>query len=71
MIFDELSFHDATIHAVKDNSATQTLDFIMDFPVDLENNVFKKKVLRFNNAVVYIKKEIPFAGHPATKPDTL
>jgi hypothetical protein len=65
MIFDELSFHDATILEVKENTATQILEMLLDFPVDWVNNVFKRKVLRFNDAIVYIKKEIPFSRHPS------
>lgn len=64
MIFDELSFHDAVILEVKEDTATQTLDFVLDFPVDWENNKFEKKVLRFKDAIVYVKKEILFAGCP-------
>ena len=65
MIFDEFSFHDATIIEVNEDPATQTLDFLLDFPIDWENNVFKNKVLRFKGAIVYTKKEIPFMGQPA------
>lgn len=64
MIFDQLSFHDATILEVSEDTATQTLNLVLDFPIDWENNVFEKKVLRFIDAIVYIKKEIPFAGQP-------
>ena len=64
MIFDELSFHDTKILEVREDTATQTLDVLLNFPVDWENNAFAKKILRFHNAIVYIKKEIPFAGHP-------
>ena len=65
MLFDELSFHDATMLEVKEDTSNQTLDFILDFPVDWKNNVFKNKVLRFKDAIVYIKKEIPFLGRPS------
>jgi hypothetical protein len=65
MIFDDFSFHDATILKVEEDTASQTLDFILDFPVDWQNNLFENKVLRFKDAIVYIKKEIPFLGHPA------
>ena len=64
MIFDDFSFHDATILKVAEDTASQTLDFTLDFPVDWENNLFENKVLRFKDAIVYIKKEIPFLGHP-------
>ena len=65
MIFDELSFHDATILEVKEDTASQTLDFLLDFPSDRENNIFIKRVLRRKGAIFYIKKEIPFLGSPA------
>jgi hypothetical protein len=65
MIFDELSFHDATILEVREDTASQTLDFLLDFPIDWQNNVFENKLLRFKDAIVYIKKEIPFLGRPA------
>ena len=70
MIFDELSFQDATVLEVKEDN--QTLDFILDFPVDWENNVFKNKVLRFKDAIVYIKKNpvyrtTIYAGNKTTR----
>jgi hypothetical protein len=65
MIFDDFSFHDSTILKVVEDTAGQTVDFTLDFPVDWENNLFAKKVLRFKDAIVYIKKEIPFLGQPA------
>jgi hypothetical protein len=34
MIFDELSFHDATILEVKEDTASQTLDFLLDLKID-------------------------------------
>ncbi|ANE49959.1 hypothetical protein [Flavisolibacter tropicus] len=64
MIFDDFSFHDAIVLEVREDTASQTLDFLLHFPVDWENNVFENKVLRFKDAIVYIKKEIPFLGRP-------
>ena len=63
MLFDELSFHDAMILEVKEDAFNQSIDFLLEYPVDWEKNVFEKRILRFKNAVVYIKKEIPFTGY--------
>ena len=49
---------------VREDSDKQTIDFLLDYPIDWENNRFEQKILRFKGAVVYIKKEIPFTGHP-------
>ena len=64
MIFDEISFHDSTILSVTENTKNQTLDFELDYFIDWENQVSVKKVLQFKDAIVYVKKEIPFAGMP-------
>ncbi len=64
MILEDTPFHDAMILAVTENTYDQSLDFLLDFPVDWENNVFEKRTLRLKNVVVYIKKEIPFIGPP-------
>lgn len=65
MLFNDISFHDAQILKVVEDSKVQTLDFYLNFPVDWENNLFEKKILRVKNVLVYTKKEIPFAGYPA------
>jgi hypothetical protein len=65
MIFDDISFHDSTILEVVEHSKEQTLDFLLDFYVDWENHKSEKRVLRFKDAIVYIKKEIPFLGSPS------
>lgn len=64
-IFEQLSFHDSTILEVKEDTQNQTLDFLLDYPTDWDNNIFEKKVLRFIDAIIYIKKEIPFSGSPS------
>lgn len=64
MLFDELSFHDSQILEVKENSFDQTIDFLLDFPVNWDENKFEKRILRFKDVAVYIKKEIPFSGYP-------
>ena len=63
MLFDEISFHDAAILEVKEDTFNQTIDFLLDFPTDWENNIFEKKVLRFKGVVFYLKKEMPFSGY--------
>lgn len=65
MLINEISFHDAQILKVVEDSEVQTIDFYLNFPVDWENNHFQKKILRFKDVLVYTKKEIPFAGYPA------
>lgn len=65
MLFEHLSFHDLAILEVKEDTKTQTIDFLLDYPTDWDNNIFEKKVLRFIDAIVYIKKEIPFSGQPS------
>ena|SRR5215510_2522307 len=64
MLFDDISFHDAQILEVRENAFDQTIDFLLDFPINWEDNKFEKRILRFKNVVVYIKKEIPFSGYP-------
>jgi hypothetical protein len=64
MIFDEISFHDSTILWVTENTKDQTLDFQINFFVDWANQISEIKILRFKDAIVYVKKEIPFNGMP-------
>ena len=64
-LFEDLSFHDSVILEVKEDTKNQTLDFLLHYPTNWENNLFENKLLRFIDAIVYIKKEIPFLGSPA------
>lgn len=64
MLFDDISFHDSVIFEVRENTFDQTIDFLLKFPTNWKENIFEKKILRFKNVVVYIKKEIPFSGYP-------
>ena len=64
MFFTDTSFHDALILKVKEHSSNQTIDFILDFPVNWEENKFEKKILRFKDVVFYSIQEILFDGHP-------
>ncbi|GAA4734109.1 hypothetical protein [Flavisolibacter ginsenosidimutans] len=57
MIFEDFSFHDSTIFKVEEDTASQTLDVTLDFPVDWESSLFENKILRFKDAVVYIKRK--------------
>jgi len=56
--------HDSTILSTVENTENDTLDFILDYPVDWENNKFEKKILRFIDFLNYEIKEIPFSGSP-------
>lgn len=65
MLFEHLSFYDSIILEVKEDTKTQALDILLDYPTDRHNNIFEMKILRFIDAIVYIKKEIPILGPPA------
>ena len=62
MDLDKYSFHDALLLEVKENPREQKLDFLIDFPVDWNNNHFEKRILRFKDVVLYSIDEIPFNG---------
>jgi hypothetical protein len=64
MKIDDISFHDSQILTVTENSESQSLDFLLDFPVDWNNCIYEKRILRFENVVFYNVDEIPFAGLP-------
>lgn len=64
MIFDEISFHDSQILKVIENPNGQILEFIIDFPINWEENIFAHKVLKFENVIFYNVEEIPFSGLP-------
>ena len=56
--------HDSKIIKVIENPENDTLDFILDYPVDWENYVFEKKILRFHKFLNYEIKEFPYASNP-------
>jgi len=56
--------HDSTIIKVIEDTENSTLDFILDYPVDWNNNVYEKKILRFHDYLNYEIKEIPFSSQP-------
>ena len=62
---NDFSFHDSRILEVKESTTEQTIDFLIDFPTDWENNIFEKKILRFYNVIYYCIDEIPFDGPPS------
>ena len=64
MNIDDYSFHDAQILNVTENSEHHSLEFLIDFPVDWNNNIFEHRILKFSDVITYCIKEIPFAGCP-------
>jgi hypothetical protein len=56
--------HDSEIITVIEDTQNDTLDFILNYPVDWDNNIFVKKILRFHNCLNYTINEIPFASSP-------
>jgi hypothetical protein len=65
MNIDDYSFHDSTILTVTEHTDNQTVDYLIDFPTDWENNKFEKRTLRFTDVITHNIEEIPFAGQPA------
>ena len=64
MNLDNISFHDSKILEVKEITSEQKVDFLLDYPVDWENNIFENRILRFKDVIFYLVEEIPFAGQP-------
>jgi hypothetical protein len=63
MNIDDFSFHDSQILEVKETSE-QTIEFLINFPIDWQNNIFEIKILRFKDVITYHIDEIPFEGKP-------
>jgi hypothetical protein len=63
MNIDDFSFHDSQILEVKETSE-QSINFLLDYCSDWQNNVFEKRILRFNDVINYHIDEIPFGGRP-------
>ena len=56
--------HDSEILKVIENTQNNSIDFIIEYPVDWKNNVFEKRILRFYDYLNYTVNEIPFASRP-------
>lgn len=63
MNIDDFSLHDSEILEAKEAS-DQTIDFLINYCTDWQNNVFERRILRFKNVINYHIDEIPFAGRP-------
>ncbi|SDD61360.1 hypothetical protein SAMN05216464_10270 [Mucilaginibacter pineti] len=63
MNLSDYSFHDAAILKVTEYTANQTIEFLLDFPVNWEENLFEHRILRFKDVTSYNLKEIPFSGN--------
>lgn len=64
MNLTDLNIHDSQILKVIEDSQNDTIDFILEYPIDYENNIFEKRKLRFYDFLNYNINEIPFAGIP-------
>ncbi|WP_295793103.1 hypothetical protein [Mucilaginibacter sp.] len=64
MEIGDVSFHDAKILEAKELVGRQIMEFLIDFPVDWENNIFEHRILRFDWVTHYAVNEIPFEGNP-------
>jgi len=65
MNIDDYSFHDSIILRVIEHTDKKSVDYYIDFPIIWENNLFKKRILRFTDVYTHIIEEIPFAGNPS------
>lgn len=65
MSIDDHSFHDSIILTVTEHTDRHTVDYLIDFPTDWENNKFEERILRFTEVITHSIEEIPFAGQPA------
>jgi len=64
MNIDDFSFHDTEILEVRESTSNQTIDFLLEFPTDWENNISEKRILSFKDVIYYLVDEIPFTGSP-------
>jgi hypothetical protein len=64
MDISTIHFHDTQILRVIEDCATDTLTMEVDSPVDWERNIFKKRLLVFENVHGYQVSEGPFLGCP-------
>ena len=65
MKISDIFIHDSEIISVIEDAQSDTIDFVINFPVDWDNDLFKKKILRFYDCLNYTIKEIPFSGRPS------
>lgn len=59
-----MHIHDSVILEVIENTTNDTLDFIVDYPVDYNSNRFERKILRFYDYLNYQVQEMPFSSNP-------
>ena len=64
MDINDLDFHDSRILSVTENTQHHYLDFLLEFPIKGEDNIFELRILRFNEVIFYSIDEIPFFGQP-------
>ena len=64
MKLEDIHFHDSVIHRVSENPEEDSLSFEVDYPVDWENEVYERKIIKFSNVLNYLVNECPFAGKP-------
>lgn len=65
MNINETWFHDVVILKVTENPEVQSIDFLLNYPIDWENNIYAHRILRFTDVTNYHVKQIPF-GSPVT-----
>ncbi len=64
MEIKDLNIHDSQIISVIEDTEHDTLDFVIIYPVDYNNYVYSKKILRFYDVLNYTINEMPFGSQP-------
>lgn len=64
MNLKEINLHDSQILKVVEDCQNDTLDFVLDYPIDYENNIYENRILRFYDFLNYKTSEIPFGQLP-------
>lgn len=64
MKLNDIHFHDSVIYQVIENTNEDSLSFLVDYPVDWENDVYERKEIKFIDFLNYQVHEGPFLGRP-------
>lgn len=60
----DIHFHDSRLRRVTELPESDDLLFEVDYPVDWENNLFERRIIRFRDVLNYRVDEGPFSGAP-------
>lgn len=64
MDISDIHFHDSLLIRVIEVAETHDLLFVVNYPVDWENNQFERRIIAFIDVLNYSVDEGPFVGAP-------